>query len=184
MDYLCHSGEYCAKAIRANWGFDQQLSLEANSEYKLSYWVKSGTATHARVIISSTEDIFATGSRYTNCHSPHDLVSKWVYTECRFTTPDSVDNDPYLKVISHSDPIDPNVFSYVDDIKLTKQGSDENLISNGDFERAAIGFGASLLICTGFFYGIHKLYGWGREARLKASNRFKNIKTITIEDLV
>jgi len=56
------------------------------------------------------------------------------------------------------------------------------MLSRGDFDDATIWFSVSELLCTGFFYGVHKLYESSRNKR--SDYKEGNLARETIDDLV
>jgi len=55
------------------------------------------------------------------------------------------------------------------------------LISGGDYDDAALWFVVSEILCTGFFYGIHKGYGILRKKRI---GKIENKTPETLEQVV
>ncbi|MBU0894294.1 MAG: carbohydrate binding domain-containing protein [Nanoarchaeota archaeon] len=118
---FCYSGNKCAKAIRGNWGFDQSLTLEPNTFYELSFWLKDGTTEiGSRVAICSEDDVGWCGEKYISCGGVTFKGEGWEKIVCAFTSPESTDNNPSLVIMAGTDPYDENEYHYVDGIVLKK----------------------------------------------------------------
>lgn len=112
----CHSGNYCVKSIKANWGFRQNIPLEAGKNYEVSFLAKTNPQkdpSEFRILIGD-----ANNYHWMSCWDKvYELEGGWIEYSCFFKSPEAV-NNPRVTIMSGTDPFDAESFSLIDDISI------------------------------------------------------------------
>ena len=137
------SGEYSVKAMLGNWDLKQDLNLEPDTVYNLSYWGKRDELNfNSSLIIGVNQGEGGVPSEIIlNCGN--NVSSEWTKKTCIFTTGSSAENLSLYINIFVGEMIYPQYYVFIDDVSLVKLETDENLINNPGFEDITDGGNAS-----------------------------------------
>ncbi|MFH1977773.1 MAG: hypothetical protein ABIJ92_00415 [Candidatus Aenigmatarchaeota archaeon] len=140
---VCKSGINCGKATTESWWPRQEVYLEPNTEYELSYWTKMGYNPenyYTRLNLAQAEQNYLLDCMH------QTQTPDWEQKKCTFTTLNS--NDPVIiHTILQGSGLPAGRYNYVDDIFLIKIPT----CSNGPTTGSCIGIDGLLRepFCSG-----------------------------------